>query len=121
MRFCRIIIDIDHIFNRPIIVHMLGIKDYSGGLGYGVSGYTPKIFHGVDLAIGVSVVVYLVGGNTGLSTGLGLSLALHELWDYLVYPHKWTELLLITRVALGFRPGMRRKGSHIFDDNTLEY
>lgn len=116
-----LLIDVDHFLNTFICVKLLHVKNYKGGIFRGDQGYTPKIFHGIDVAfvIGILVWVYV---NPLFGATIFLVLVFHELWDFIVYSHKANELLLITRAFHHFCPGRREYWNGlIFDENTLRW
>ena len=89
---------------------------------HGIKGITIKIFHGFDIAIVWGGIVYLITNDLTFSIIITINLCVHEFWDFLVYPHKATELLLITRAIKQFKPGKRNYwiGS-VFNKRSLEY
>lgn len=116
-----ILIDLDHLLNF-VIAKFLKVKNYKKDILYGSGGYTFKILHGFDLALLFSFIIYFIFQDLLFSSFLFFSLSLHELWDFLVYPHSWRELFFITRASCRFRPGMRKKFiGKIFDLDTLKY
>ncbi len=119
---CGVILDIDHIFNLFFIKKVIGVNDYRGGVQFGGGGYTVKILHGIDVAFLLGLVTVLSYHNFVFSVTLSLALITHELWDFVVYPHRWTELFLITRAYNRFRPGERTRGLGVFfDKGSLKY
>ena len=118
--FSGIVIDMDHFLNE-IIAKLIGIKGYRG-IMHGTGGYTIKILHGFDVALAIAVASYLASNNMIFALCLFANLCLHEMWDFLVYPHTWKELLFITRAASGFKPGRRGSFKGIFFDiSSLKY
>lgn len=118
---CGLAIDIDHLFNNFICKKILKIEGYKGTLVRGDKGYSPHLFHGIDvvLLVGVLVSVYV-----SVHFGIVLTLVLlgHLAWDFIIYPNKLSWLLLITRASKRFRVGERNylRGL-IFDEDTLMY
>ena len=101
-----ILIDLDHLFNRSL-GKALKLKNFQTGVAYGSNGYTIKILHGFDVALLTGLLLYNTTNLLGFSIFVTLTLVVHALWDFLVYPHSPRELLLITRMKCGFKPGMR--------------
>ncbi|MBN2367636.1 hypothetical protein JXC34_01355 [Candidatus Woesearchaeota archaeon] len=119
--FSGILLDIDHVFNG-VIARMLGLKSYKKSLIYSSDGHTIKIMHGFDVALVISSVLFYFFQNFLFSFFIFLSLCIHELWDFLVYPYTWKELFLLTRALTKFNPGIRKsfKGM-FFERKTLNY
>lgn len=116
------IIDLDHLLNTFIAKKIFKIKGYKGTIFSCSHGYTFKILHGMDLALIIGTLVAWWRQDLVFGTALFMAMSLHEIWDFIVYPHRWTELFLVTRWAVKFKPGIRRKGvGLIFDNNTLKY
>ncbi|HRY63701.1 MAG TPA: hypothetical protein P5267_03830 [Patescibacteria group bacterium] len=115
-------VDADHFFNSFIVKKVVRFREYKGTISRGSHGYTPKIFHGVDAAAAVGFYVHWSEQNWIFATCIFAVLVLHELWDFLVYPHHYSELFLISRAARKFKPGLREKFVGVFFDNeTLKY
>ncbi len=119
--FAGILLDIDHFFNN-ILAKLISVKHYRKSICYGSYGYTFKIFHGVDMSILFSFLAFLFTSNILFTVLIFLNLCLHEVWDFLIYPHSWKELFLVTRILTKFNPGTRNvlKGV-FFDIKTLKY
>ena len=116
-----ITIDVDHLLNSAIAKRMRLPIDASM-VRYGSNGYTIKILHGFDVAFIAAGVVFLITRNFHFAFFLGMNLCIHELWNFIVYPHSWRELFLTTRWRARFRPGMREKATgFIFALSTLKF
>ncbi|QQR82178.1 hypothetical protein IPJ70_02735 [Candidatus Campbellbacteria bacterium] len=114
-------VDVDHLLNTFICKRILKVPGYNGTITRADKGYTPKILHGIDVALLVGILVALYSTNT---VGLALALTLigHTLWDFIVYPHNASEMFLVTRVWKRFKPGERTYLTGlIFDTKTLKY
>lgn len=115
-------VDADHFFNNLIVKKVVKVKEYRGTMSRGADGYTPKIFHGIDMAAAAGFYVQHSAENWIFATCLFLVLVLHELWDFWVYPHHYSELFLVSRAVKRFKPGIRNKLVGVFFDNdTLKY
>ncbi len=112
-------IDIDHFFNTFICKRILKVKNYKGTHFRCDQGYTPKILHGIDIALVVGILLTIYT-DTLFGLTVFLVLSFHEIWDFIVYSHKANELLFITRMYHRFKPGKRNylRGL-IFDEDTL--
>lgn len=116
-----IMIDADHILNS-VIAKMMRLPAYTRMLTYGENGYTIKILHGFDVAFLLAGVAFVFTRNFNFAFFLAVNLCVHELWDFIVYPHSWRELLFITRLRARFRPGIRGKATgFIFDTASLKF
>lgn len=115
------LLDIDHIFSKPI-AKLIKAESYKGNIFHGSNGYTIKILHGFDLALIFGVAGFYITSSSIFGACLFLSLSLHEFWDFIVYPHTWWELLLITRASKNFKPGLRKNLiGIIFNNNSLKF
>lgn len=132
--FAIVIIDLDHFLN-PLIVKILKIDKLPGKnrLEYVttmikgedpfvVNGYNIQIFHGLDVFLFLSFIIFLVTKNIYLTVSLFCVLALHLFWDFLVYPHSWKGLFLVIRIKRKFKLGERKAISGlIFEKDSLLY
>jgi hypothetical protein len=114
------LIDLDHFFNAFICRNILKIPDYKGGIRHGDKGYAPKIFHGFDVVFLISVVCIQIDLLFGMF--LFVSLSLHLLWDFAVYPNRASSLFFASRAFNKFRVGPRNYFiGKIFDLDTLHW
>ena len=114
-----IFIDIDHLLNG-IIARVCRIKNYKFDMHYGSKGHTIKLFHGIDVSLIFFLISYFVTHNFLFSSFIFINLVVHELWDFLVYPHSRKELFLFSRMKNKFNPGVRKKGVGLFFDVNSE-
>jgi hypothetical protein len=116
-----IFLDLDHLLN-PTIAKLIKLKGHESNIAYQKDGYVSKILHGFDAALLLSLISLFLTDNYFFFIALFLNFCLHEIWDFLVYPHSWKELFLITRIVTRFRPGERKKFiGKFFDLKTLKY
>jgi len=116
-----VFVDIDHLFNG-IIAKLFRIKDYEFDLHFWSKGHTIKIFHGFDMSLLFAFISYMITSNIIFSVLVFVNLGIHELWDFLVYPHSWKELFLFARIKNKFTPGTRKWGvGLIFKKKGLKY
>lgn len=116
-----LLIDIDHLLSSRI-ARLIKLKKYRGTVTSGSDGYTIKIFHGIDVAAIIGLLLYITTKDPMFGFYMFFSLSMHEIWDFIVYPHKANEILLATRMAHGFKPGIRKYFTGIiFDNKTLKF
>ncbi len=115
------LIDSDHLFNNYICKRILKIPNYTGTKAHGALGYSPHIFHGIDMAV-LFGLMGAVWGNQVFGLALFFSLLLHILWDFLVYPNKASWLFLSTRLMKRCNVGRREYlVGKIFDYSSLRW
>ena len=106
-----ILIDIDHIFNTPIAKSLK--LNFIPHLWKGSNNYVIKIFHGIDIALILMILLIFSGQEVLFSFFIALSLIMHLLWDFLTYNAGWSSLLLITRLHNKFYVPDRTTGTYI--------
>lgn len=118
---CGLAIDIDHIFNTFICKQVMKIPNYNGTLTRGDRGFSPHVFHGLDVALVVGILTSIY---VSLEFGSALLVVLigHLLWDFIIYPVKFSWLFLVARASKKFQVGERDYLiGVIFDTDSLKY
>ena len=115
------LIDVDHVFNSFICKRILKIPNYNGTLKSGDLGYSPHIFHGIDMALLFGALGWLLAGQL-FGLALCIALIVHIAWDFLVYPNSILWLFLTTRLLKRFNVGKRSYlVGKIFDVDSLRW
>lgn len=116
-----LLLDLDHLLNPPI-ARWLNIDSHFDSWKFGSNGYTIKILHGFDVSALIGWIAAELTDRPLFGIMMGVNLAVHEIWDFLVCPHGIRELLLVTRMRNKFKPGYRTWFvGHIFDLHSVRH